>query len=43
MGKDKDELKKLVDVLNVFFRDIGMEFGLDKCAVLLMKVGTRED
>ena len=38
-GKDKDELEKLVDVVSVFSRDIDMEFGLDKCAVLLMKAG----
>ena len=42
-GKDKDELEKLVDVVSVFSRDIGMEFGLEKCAVLLMKARMKED
>jgi hypothetical protein len=40
-GKSEDELEKLVDVVSVFSRDIGMEFGLDKCAVVVLKQGVK--
>jgi len=40
-GKDREEVEKLVEVVHVFSRDIGMEFGLDKCAVLTMKAGKK--
>merc|ERR1711965_997033 len=36
-AKDEADLDKLINVVSVFSRDIGMEFGLDKCAVLVMK------
>ena len=42
-GKDKEEVEKLVEVVHVFSRDIGMEFGLDKCAVLTMMAGMKAD
>ena len=32
-----------MEVVHVFSRDIGMEFGLDKCAVLTMKAGMKAD
>ena len=35
------ELESLVEVVRVFSKDIGMEFGLDKCAVLELKAGVR--
>ena len=31
----------MVDVVHVFSRDIGIEFGLDKCAVLILKQGSK--
>ena len=33
------ELDSLVKVVESYSRDIGMEFGMDKCAVLVMKDG----
>ena len=42
-GLSEAELEKLVNIVQVFFRDIGMEFGIDKCAVLLLKYGVRTD
>ena len=42
-GLSEAELEKLVNIVQVFFRDIGMEFGIDKCAVLLLKYGVRID
>ena len=38
-GKSEKELEALVELVRVFSRDIGMEFGLDKCAALSMKKG----
>ena len=40
-AKDEADLDKLINVVSVYSRDIGMEFGLDKCAVLVMKRGNK--
>ena len=42
-AKDEADLDKLINVVSVCSRDIGMEFGLDKCAVLnvLTKSGVK--
>jgi hypothetical protein len=36
-GKSENELEALVELVRVFSRDIGMEFGIDKCAVLSIR------
>ena len=41
-GRSEQELESLIDFVRVFSRDIGMEFGLDKCAVLVLRQGVRE-
>ena len=38
-GRDKEEVDKLCGVVHGFSRDIRMEFGLDKCTVLVLKTG----
>ena len=40
-GKSEQELESLIDVVRVFSRDMGMEFGLDKCAVFVLKQGVK--
>ena len=40
-GKTEAELEDLVEVVRVFSRDIRMEFGLDKCAVLVIERGVK--
>jgi len=40
-GKNKRELEALTELVRIFSRDIGMEFGLDKCAVLEMQRGLK--
>ena len=40
-GKSLRELDDLVEVVRVYSRDIGMEFGIDKCAVLVLKAGVK--
>ena len=40
-GKSEDQIDSLVQTIQVFSEDIGMEFGLRKCGVLLMKRGKK--
>ena len=40
-GSNENELESLVNVVESYSRDIGMEFGMDKCAVLKVKGGKR--
>ena len=37
----RDDLEKLLEVVRTFSRDIRMEFGLDKCAMLEMRAGVK--
>ena len=41
-GKTERELEGLVDLVSVYSRDIGMEFGLEKCASLVIRRGVKE-
>ena len=38
-AKSEETLDSLVQTVRVFSKDIGMQFGLDKCAALTMKRG----
>ena len=38
-AKNEKDLESLIQTVRIFSEDIGMEFGLDKCAVLIMKRG----
>ena len=40
-GSTMVEVERLCEVVHKFSSDIGMEFGMDKCAVLEMKAGVR--
>ena len=40
-GKDEDQIDSLVQTVQLFSEDIGIEFGLKKCGVLLMKRGKK--
>ena len=40
-AKTERELKELIAIVDAFSQDIGMTFGLDKCASLIMKKGVR--
>ena len=42
-GKSADELEKLVGVVEHFTKDIGMEFGIKKCAVVSIVGGMKVD
>ena len=38
-GKDERETDSLVQTVKIFSNDVGMDFGINKCAVLVMKRG----
>ena len=38
-AKSEKDLESLIQTVRIFSEDIGMEFGLDKCAVMIMKRG----
>ena len=40
-AKNEKELETLIHAVRIYSQDIGMEFGIEKCAMLLMKSGKR--
>ena len=40
-GKNEIELNELMSVVNRFSSDIGMEFGFEKCAMVVLKADAR--
>ena len=40
-AKNEKELETLIHTIRIYSRDIGMEFGIEKCAMLVMKSGKR--
>ena len=40
-AKNEKELKTLIHANRIYSQDIGMEFGIEKCAMLEMKSGKR--
>ena len=40
-AKNKKELETLIQGVRIYSQDIGMEFGIEKCAILVMKSGKR--
>ena len=38
-GKSENEIKELVSAVEVFSQDIGMEFGIKMCGVIIMNRG----
>ena len=36
-AKNEKELETLIHTVRIYSRDIGMEFGIEKCAMLVMK------
>ena len=41
LQKNEKELETLIHAVRIYSRDIGMEFGIEKCAVPVMKSGKR--
>ena len=40
--KTQKELETLIQTIRIYTQDIGMEFGIKKCAMLVMKKGKKE-
>ena len=40
-AKNEKELETLIHAVRIYSQDIGMEFGTEKCAMLVMKSGKR--
>ena len=40
-AKNEKELETLIHTVRIYSRDIRMEFGMEKCAMLVMKSGKR--
>ena len=40
-AKNERELETLIHTIRIYSQDIGMEFGIEKCALLVMKRGKR--
>ena len=40
-AKNERELETLIKALRIYSQDIGMEFGIEKCAMLIMKSNKR--
>ena len=40
-AKNENELVTLIHTVRIYSQDIGMEFGIEKCALLVMKSGKR--
>ena len=38
-GKNEEQIDSLVKTVQIFSKDIGMEFGIKKCGMLVMKKG----
>ena len=41
-GKRKKQLKNLMQKISVYSKNIGMEFGIEKCVLLIMKTRKRQ-
>ena len=41
-AKNEKEPETLIDAVRIYSQDIGMEFGIEKCAMLVMKSSKRQ-
>ena len=41
-AKNQTELESLIQTIRIYTQDIGMEFGIEKCAMLVIKKGKKE-
>ena len=41
-AKNEKELETLIHIVRIYSRDIGMAFGIEKCAMLFMKRGKQQ-
>ena len=41
LAKNEKELETLIQTVRIYSQDIGMEFGIEKCVILVMKSSKR--
>ena len=41
LQKNEKELETLIDAVRIYIQDLGMEYGIEKCAMPVMKSGKR--
>ena len=41
-GKNEKELETLIQTIRIYSQDIGIEFGIEKCAMLIMRSRKRQ-
>ena len=41
-AKNEKDLETLIQTVRIYRQDIGMEFGIKKCAMLIMRCGKRQ-
>ena len=41
-AKNEKELENMIQTIRIYSQDIGMEFGIKRCALLIMKSGKKE-
>ena len=42
LAKNEKELETLIQRIRIYSQDIGMEFSIEKCAMLIMRSGKRQ-
>ena len=42
LAKNEKELETLIQTVKIYSEDIGMEFGIEKCTMVIMKSGKRQ-
>ena len=42
LAKNEKELETLIHTVRIYIQEIGMEFGIEKCAMLVMKSSKRQ-
>ena len=39
--QNEEELERLVEIVHIYSKDVGMEFGLDMCGILVIRKGVK--
>ena len=40
-GQNEEELERLVEIVHIYSKDVGIEFRLDKCGMLVIRKGVK--
>ena len=42
LAKNEKELETMIQIISIYTQDIKVEFGIEKCAMILMRSGKRQ-